>query len=85
MNAEKNPRAFIESMAFLCMDPKFQDFVEQIRQQKDQCVRDLVADETIGSIAKIAATMGEVRCYLSILDAHQSFMDNAAVLAAESA
>lgn len=74
----------VESMALLCQDPKFKDFMEEVGEMKDQCVRDLCNDAVLGNQNSLLATIGEIRAHLSILDAHKGFLDNARQIALDS-
>ena len=61
--------ALQRSIAGLNEDPKFHQFLDEIRNLKNMAVRDLCNDSTIGNDGRLRAAIGEVRCYLGILDA----------------
>lgn len=64
------------AMLSLLANPAFALFVDEIRNMKDQAVRDSVNDAVVGDANKLVVAAGEIRAYLSILDLYQSFADN---------
>lgn len=63
-------------MLSLLSNPAFESLIEEIREMKDQAVRDSINDAVVGDSNKVLAAAGEIRAYLSILDLYQSFADN---------
>lgn len=66
-------RQMEQMVAELCGDTRFQMFMEQIRDQREAAIQDLCNDAVVENHAKMAAAVGEVRCYtgiLSLTDAH---------------
>lgn len=84
MSDDLRSKHLVESMALLCQDIKFQEFMSEVAKMKDQSVRDMVMDEVVADPLKSAAYRGEVRAYLSLLDAHQNFLDHARQIALDS-
>jgi hypothetical protein len=64
------------AMLQLVSNPAFEEFIAELREMKDQAVRDLVSDGVIGDPSKVLAAGGSIRTYLDILDLYQNFADN---------
>lgn len=64
----------LEAMtASLAGDTRFQVFIQQLRDQRETAIMDMCNDAVVESHTKMAAAVGEVRTYnsiLSLVDAH---------------
>jgi hypothetical protein len=57
----------IESIAPLITDRRFVQFLGDLQQMRENAIMDLCNDAVLDNPNKIAATIGEIRCFSSIL------------------
>lgn len=85
-SAERNARdARIRgAMAQLVMDPRFAEFMEVIREQREVAIEDLCSDHVLANERLTMAAVGEIRACKAILAAYDEFMERRAEAPADN-
>jgi hypothetical protein len=68
---QKERDAMIDAMQELVLLPKFQQWIDTLKQTKDAAVQYLVHTETVKNERESMATIGEIRAYLSIIENYE--------------
>lgn len=66
MKKEQEDR-FIANMVQLSGDPRFAEFIELVKEQKDMALAEAVTNNAIANPHVSAAYLGEVRAYTDII------------------
>lgn len=68
MTPSEQRAALAESLKMLASHEPFQRFMEQIDALREAVIRDSFHEDVVANPNKIAACLGEVRCYTTIKD-----------------
>lgn len=68
-------RRIADSMANLSGNPNFQDFIDLIRDYRDQAVEDLCSDRVVSNKRRTWTQIGAVATFNSIISIYESARD----------
>jgi len=74
LTPEIRAKLLTDSMVALVQDTRFEVFMDQVEEMKDNAQRDSISEAVVGDSNKMLAAAGEIRTYIAILDLYHHFL-----------
>jgi hypothetical protein len=68
MSLDERRSALRESIRILATHEPFLRFMEEIERMREAALRDACRNDVVENLGRVAASLGEIRCYTDIKD-----------------
>lgn len=72
---QERDRQLRAAMSELVRDPRFEHFIDHLRDQREAAINDACLDSVVASQRASMAAIGEIRAYTGIIAAYDDFKD----------